>query len=70
MVTEDAEPTAAAVAGAIGLFGSGWPVAQMPGRVTPSDYGVFAGVFPEDKFRLVEAFQMEPTMRPRLTVVL
>ncbi len=57
MVTGDAAPTAAVVARAIGLEGPVCPAGQMPDRVSPTDYAVFAGVFPEDKFRLVKAFQ-------------
>ncbi len=57
MVTGDAAPTAAAVAQAIGVKGAVCPAGQIPDRVSPGDYGVFGGVFPEDKFRLVKAFQ-------------
>ena len=57
MVTGDAALTAGAVATAIGLNGPVCPAACMPDRVAPGDYAVFAGVFPEDKFRLVKAFQ-------------
>jgi H+-transporting ATPase len=36
-------------------------VSGLPGRIPdtarPDDYAVYAGVFPEDKFRLVQAFQ-------------
>ena len=57
MVTGDAAPTAETVARAIGLNGAVCPPGQIPPRVTPADYAVYAGVFPEDKFRLVQAFQ-------------
>ena len=57
MVTGDAALTAGAIARAIGLDGPVCPAARMPDRVAPGDYAVFAGVFPEDKFRLVKAFQ-------------
>ncbi|MCI4680224.1 HAD-IC family P-type ATPase [Rhodoblastus acidophilus] len=57
MVTGDAAPTAGAVARAIGLSGPICPAPRIPDRVAPADFGVFAGVFPEDKFRLVKAFQ-------------
>jgi H+-transporting ATPase len=56
MVTGDAAPTAAVVAGSVGLEGavrSGKP----PKLARPDDYSVFAGVFPEDKFDIVRAFQ-------------
>lgn len=57
MVTGDAPSTAAVVARAIGLQGPVCSAGKMPDRVSPSDYAVFAGVFPEDKFHLVKAFQ-------------
>jgi H+-transporting ATPase len=57
MVTGDAAPTAAAVAAAIGLEGPVCPPGAIPDRVRPEDYSVYAGVFPEDKFRLVKALQ-------------
>lgn len=57
MVTGDAAPTAAAVAAAIGLEGPVCPPGAIPDRVRPEDYSVYAGVFPEEKFRLVKALQ-------------
>ena len=36
---------------------AGLPRRALPDRVAPVDYAVFAEVFPEDKFRLVKAFQ-------------
>ncbi len=57
MVTGDAAPTAAAVAKAIGLEGAICPPGAIPDRVRPEDFSVYAGVFPEDKFRLVKALQ-------------
>jgi H+-transporting ATPase len=57
MVTGDASTTAAFVAGAVGLTGAVCPPGRIPDRVGPDDFAVFAGVFPEDKFRLVKAFQ-------------
>lgn len=59
MVTGDTAQTAATVARAIGLAGRICPPGQIPDRVAPADYAVYAGVFPEDKFRLVRAFQNE-----------
>ncbi len=59
MVTGDAAPTAAAVAAAIGLEGPVCPPGAIPDRVKPEDFSVYAGVFPEDKFRLVKAFQRD-----------
>ena len=57
MVTGDAAPTAATVAAAIGLEGPVCPPGAIPDHVKPEDFSVYAGVFPEDKFRLVKAFQ-------------
>ncbi len=57
MVTGDAAPTASVVARAIGLGGAVCAPGQIPDVVKPSDYSVFAGVFPADKFHLVKAFQ-------------
>ncbi len=57
MVTGDSAPTAAAVAKAIGLEGPVCPPRAIPDSAGPEDFAVYAGVFPEDKFRLVKAFQ-------------
>jgi len=57
MITGDTAATAAAVARKIGLHGATCPPGGIPERVTPDLFGVYAGVFPEDKFRLVRAFQ-------------
>ena len=57
MVTGDAAPTAATVAAAIGLEGQICPPGAIPDSVGPEDFAVYAGVFPEGKFRLVKAFQ-------------
>jgi H+-transporting ATPase len=57
MVTGDAAATAAFVAEAVGLTGAVCPPGRIPDRVGPGDFSVFAGVLPEDKFRLVKAFQ-------------
>lgn len=57
MVTGDAPETAAAVARAVGLEGAVLPPGPMPADVRPDSYSVIAGVRPEDKHRLVEAFQ-------------
>ncbi len=59
MVTGDAVETAATVARAIGIEGPVCPPGQIPESVGPSDFGVYAGVFPEQKFRLVKAFQRQ-----------
>ena len=57
MVTGDAPATAAIVAHAVGLDGAVCPSGPMPDKVRPEDFAVFAGVLPEDKFKLVKAFQ-------------
>ncbi len=57
MVTGDAEPTARVVAGAVGLAGPVWSRGTPLEHVQPGEFAVFAGVFPEDKFDIVRAFQ-------------
>ena len=57
MVTGDSPATAATVARAIGLQGAVCPPGKIPDRVSPEEFAVYAGVFPDEKFRLVQAFQ-------------
>ncbi len=57
MVTGDAPATAAIVAHAVGLDGATCPAGSIPAGVKPDGYAVFAGVLPEDKYKLVKAFQ-------------
>ena len=57
MVTGDAPATAAIVAHAVGLDGALCPPGPIPSDVRPESFAVFAGVLPEDKFKLVKAFQ-------------
>jgi H+-transporting ATPase len=57
MVTGDAPATAAIVAKAVGLDGAVCPPGPIPEAVRPEQFAVFAGVLPEDKYRLVKAFQ-------------
>jgi H+-transporting ATPase len=57
MVTGDAPATAAIVAHAVGLEGAISPPGAIPETVRPDTFAVFAGVLPEDKFKLVKAFQ-------------
>jgi H+-transporting ATPase len=56
MVTGDAAVTATTVARAVGLDGLLCPPV-IPGVIHPEDFAVFAGVLPEQKFTLVQAFQ-------------
>jgi H+-transporting ATPase len=57
MVTGDAPATAAIVAKAVGLDGAICPPGPIPEAVHPEQFAVFAGVLPEDKYKLVKAFQ-------------
>jgi len=57
MVTGDAPATAAIVAKAVGLDGAVCPPGPIPDPVHPEQFAVFAGVLPEDKYKLVKAFQ-------------
>jgi H+-transporting ATPase len=57
MVTGDAPATAAIVAHAVGLQGAVCPPGPIPDDVRPEAFAVFAGVLPEDKYKLVKAFQ-------------
>jgi H+-transporting ATPase len=57
MVTGDAPATAAIVAKAVGLDGAVCPPGPIPNAVHPERFAVFAGVLPEDKYKLVKAFQ-------------
>ncbi|MGH7070237.1 MAG: HAD-IC family P-type ATPase [Acetobacteraceae bacterium] len=57
MATGDASETAAVIARAVGITGAICDSAMLEKLDVPGDYGVFAGVFPEQKFRLVRLFQ-------------
>ncbi len=57
MVTGDAPATAAIVAHAVGLEGAVCPPGPIPSDARPESFSVFAGVLPEDKYKLVKAFQ-------------
>ncbi|HEX2944009.1 MAG TPA: HAD-IC family P-type ATPase, partial [Rhodopila sp.] len=57
MVTGDALTTAAAVAHAVGLDGAVRSAAAVSEASPPDGTAVFAGVLPEDKYRIVRAFQ-------------
>ena len=57
MVTGGALATAAIVAHAVGRDGAVCPPGPIPDTVHPEQFAVFAGVLPEDKYKLVKAFQ-------------
>jgi H+-transporting ATPase len=57
MVTGDAPATAAIVAREVGLDGKICPPGPIPDSIQPEQFAVFAGVLPEDKYKLVKAFQ-------------
>lgn len=57
MVTGDAPATAAIVAQAVGITGALFPSGAIPETLSPQQFSVFAGVLPEDKFKLVKALQ-------------
>lgn len=57
MVTGDAPATATIVAKAVGLDGPICPPGPIPDIVKAEQFAVFAGVLPEDKYKLVKAFQ-------------
>jgi H+-transporting ATPase len=57
MVTGDAPETAAIIARAVGLDGAICPPGPIPAGICPENFSVFAGVLPEDKYHLVQAFQ-------------
>jgi H+-transporting ATPase len=57
MATGDAPATAAIVAHAVGLDGAVCPAGTNLDGVHPDTFAVFAGVLPEDKYRLVQEFQ-------------
>jgi H+-transporting ATPase len=57
MMTGDAAATAKIVAGLIGISGPAWDRTPLPEDIRAEDYALFAGVLPEDKFRLVKALQ-------------
>ncbi len=57
MVTGDAPTTATIVAHEVGLDGATCPPGPIPDDARPETFSVFAGVLPEDKYKLVKAFQ-------------
>lgn len=59
MVTGDAAATAATVARAIGLDGPVCPPGKLPDPADRTEYAVYAGVFPEQKYALVQTLQQQ-----------
>jgi Phosphate acetyl/butaryl transferase/haloacid dehalogenase-like hydrolase len=57
IVTGDAPATAGVIAHAVGVTGAIYPPGPIRDDLRPEQFAVFAGVLPEDKFRLVKAFQ-------------
>jgi len=57
MVTGDATTTAQAVAAMVGICGPVWAQTPMPDGLQAEQFSIFAGVLPEDKYRLVKALQ-------------
>jgi H+-transporting ATPase len=57
MVTGDAAITAKVVAAAIGITGAVWETTPLPENIAAEKYSIFAGVLPEDKYRLVKSLQ-------------
>jgi H+-transporting ATPase len=57
MVTGDAPATAAIIAQAVGLDGAICPPGPIPKDGSLENFAVFAGVLPEDKYHIVQAFQ-------------
>ena len=47
------------VAASVGIAGKVWAATPLPAKIKAEDYTVFAGVLPEDKFRLVKALQAD-----------
>jgi len=57
MVTGDGAVTARVVAEAVGITGAVCATVPLPSDVRVEEFAVFAGVLPEDKYALVQAFQ-------------
>jgi len=57
MASGDAAVTAVAVARAVGIEGELCPSDRPPEGAKLEDYAIFAGVLPEDKFKLVKGYQ-------------
>jgi H+-transporting ATPase len=59
MVTGDAPATARFVASAVGITGAVWATTPLPQDLPAETFSIFAGLLPEDKFRLVKALQKD-----------
>src|SRR5450755_442990 len=59
MITGDAPVTARVVADAVGITGPICATTPLPRDIRAEEFGVFAGVLPEDKYALVQAFQRD-----------
>jgi H+-transporting ATPase len=57
MLTGDAPAAATIVAKSVGLDGAVCPPGPIPDAVHPEQFAIFAGVLPEDKYKLVKVFQ-------------
>jgi H+-transporting ATPase len=57
MVTGDSAVTAAAIAGKVGIAGAVCPPERLSEALDGGEFGVFARVVPEEKYRLVTALQ-------------
>jgi len=57
MVTGDSPVTAAAIARKVGIPDTVYPAEQLSGEPSTDEFGVFARVVPEEKYRLVKALQ-------------
>lgn len=57
MVTGDSPVTAIAIAAKLGISGAVCPSGQFSDHLSRDEYGVFARVVPEDKYRLVQELQ-------------
>ena len=57
MVTGDSAVTAAAIAGKVGIAGTVCPPERLSETLNGGEFGVFARVVPEEKYRLVMALQ-------------
>jgi H+-transporting ATPase len=59
MVTGDSPLTAAAIAGKVGITGAVRPSDRLSEELGANEFGVFARVVPEEKWRLVKALQRQ-----------